>query len=166
MRVIVLHLIHTLSHNLLASLALAPLIAFSAWSARAQEAQPEPVYYVADIELQTTQELGQLLDRAEQLFLSEGSPDPGDAEGDAIVTLILHGPVLRSLLRDNYLQNKKLVTQAASLSALEVIDVKACQSWMTHNGISAEQLQPFIEVVTYGPAEVERLVKERGYLYF
>lgn len=46
--------------------------------------------------------------------------------GEAKVTLVLHGPVLKSLLRENYLQNKNLVDQAASLSALGVIDVKAC----------------------------------------
>jgi intracellular sulfur oxidation DsrE/DsrF family protein len=146
-----------------ASLLLALVFVLPAWSSLAQDAPPEAVYYVADIELHTAQEFGQLLDRAEQLFLQTQSDD---TRGDAIVTLVLHGRVLRNLLRENYLPNKALVDLAASLSALEVIDVKACQSWMTHNGISPGQLQPFIEVVAYGPAEVERLVQERGYLYF
>jgi intracellular sulfur oxidation DsrE/DsrF family protein len=141
-------------------------LAVTAWPAFAQDTPPEAVYFVADIELHTAQELGQLLDRAGQLLSDGGSPPPGDAQGGAIVTLVLHGPVLGSLLRENYAPNKALVDQAASLSALEVIDVKACQSWMTHNGIRPEQLQPFIEVVAYGPAEVERLVEEQGYLHF
>lgn len=165
MRLIFLNLIHRDSLPGSAfSLVLA--LAVPAWPVFAQDAPPEPVYFVADIELHTTRELGQLLDRAGQLLIDEGVSAPVDGQGGAIVTLVLHGPVLRNLLRENYEQNKTLVDQAASLSALEVIDVKACQSWMTHNGISPGQLQPFIEVVAYGPAEVERLVEEHGYLYF
>ena len=166
MRFIVLYLIQSLYHPYLARVALALTIALCAGPAHTQDTPTDPVYFVADIELHTAQEFGQLLDRAEQLLLVEGAPGPGDDAGGVVVTLILHGPVLKNLLRENYRQNTKLVNQAASLSALEVIDVKACQSWMSHHGISAEQLQPFIEVVAYGPAEVQRLVEEQGYLYF
>lgn len=166
MRLLVLNLNHNISFLCPASLALALIIAALTWPVRAQDALPEPVYYVADIELQTAQEFGRLLHRAEQLLLAESSQAAVDAQREALVTLILHGPVLKNLLRENYLQNKTLVDQAASLSALEVIDVKACQSWMKHNGVGPEQLHPFIEVVAYGPAEVERLVREKGYLHF
>jgi intracellular sulfur oxidation DsrE/DsrF family protein len=86
--------------------------------------------------------------------------------GDAKITLVLHGPVLRSLLRDSYRQNKDLVDQAASLSAMEVIDVKACNTWMTSNGVNSEDLQPFVETVIYGPAEVTRLLNDTRYLNF
>ena len=133
-----------------------------ALSSRAQNLPVEEQYYVADIELHTAEEFQQLLERAEQLLILENS----FPEDEAKVTLVLHGPVLKSLLRENYLQNKALVNLAASLSALEVIDVKACSTWMTGNNINPENLQPFIEIVAYGPAEVERLVKDRGYLYF
>ena len=61
---------------------------------------------------------------------------------------------------------KEMVNLAASLSAMEVIDVKACSTWMARNSISPADLQPFIETVAYGPAEVERLLKEKNYLYF
>ena len=133
-----------------------------ALSSFAQNLPVEEQYYVADIELQTAEEFQQLLERAEQFLILEDS----FPEDEAKVTLVLHGPVLRSLLRENYLQNKALVDLAASLSALEVIDVKACSTWMAGNNINSENLQPFIEIVTYGPTEVERLVKDRGYLYF
>lgn len=86
--------------------------------------------------------------------------------GDGSVTLVLHGPVLRSLLRENYLNNKKMVDRAASLSAMGVIGVKACNTWMASNGINSEDLQAFIDSVPYGPAEVERLLKDKHYLYF
>ena len=82
------------------------------------------------------------------------------------MTFVLHGPVLRNLLRQNYLDNKRLVDMAASLSAMGVIDVKACRAWMGSNSISEADLQPFIETVAYGPATVEMLLKERKYLYF
>jgi intracellular sulfur oxidation DsrE/DsrF family protein len=133
-----------------------------ALSSRAQNLPVEEQYYVADIELHTAEEFQQLLERAEQFLILEDS----FPEDEAKVTLVLHGPVLKSLLRENYLQNKALVDLAASLSALEVIDVKACSTWMAGNNINPENLQPFIEIVAYGPAEVERLVKDRGYLYF
>jgi uncharacterized protein len=47
-----------------------------------------------------------------------------------------------------------------------VIDVKACISWMTSNKVNPNDLLPFIETVPYGPAEVQRLLNERGYLKF
>lgn len=135
------------------------------WLAQLSFAQGIPAseqYYVADVELHTADEFLQLLLRAEQ-YLIQAQLAP---EGGAKVTLVLHGPVLKSLIRDRYLQNKDLVDMAARLSALEVIDVKACSSWLSHNKISPASLQPFVETVTYGPAEVERLVTDRNYLYF
>jgi len=137
-------------------------VALMALVTLAQDISIQERYYVADIELHTADEFRQLLERAEQ-FLIQGDSLP---EGDVKVTLVLHGPVLKSLLRENYLQNKTLVDLAASLSALEVIDVKACSTWMAGNNVSPESLQPFIEIVAYGPAEVERLVKDQRYLYF
>lgn len=128
----------------------------------AQESSTEEQYFVVDIELQTVEQFRQLLERAEQL-LQEGAIPQEDA---ARVTFVLHGPVLRNLLRQNYLDNKKTVDMAASLSALGVIDVKACRAWMGFNSVNEKDLQPFIETVSYGPAEVEMLVKEKNYIYF
>jgi len=131
-------------------------------SAVAQENPQLEQQYVVDIELQTVQELHHLLQRAEQLLI-EGKV-PADAE--APVTFVLHGPVVRNLMRRNYLQNKEAVDLAASLSALGVVDIKACRTWMGGNNVSETDLQPFIETVTYGPAEVRRLIEERNYIYF
>lgn len=135
---------------------------FIACFAAAQGAVPDAQRYVVDIELQNTQEFGQLLERAEQLLLA-GVDVPA---GEPRVTFVLHGPVLKDLLRQNYLNSKRLVDLAASLSAMDVIEVKACSAWMKHNGVSSEQLQPFVEVVNYGPAVVERLVNEENHVYF
>ncbi len=128
-------------------------------------AQDSPAQYqnfVADIELQSADQFLELLDRAEQLMLA-GVVTPGSGPK---VTLVLHGPVVRTLLRDNYRDNKPLVDKAASLSALEVIDVKACATWMTINGVNPGNLQPFIEIVPYGSAEVQRLLNEHLYRKF
>ncbi len=143
----------------LISLSLAMVLAFATM---AQEATPQEQHYVADIELQTVEEFRQLLERAEQLLL-EGAVSGGD---EAEVTFVLHGPVVRNLLRQNYLANKKTVDLAASLSAMGVIEVKACRTWMGGHGVNEEDLQPFVETVAYGPGEVLRLAKEKNYIYF
>ena len=136
---------------------------FIAATTFAQEAQLQQQRYVVDIELQTTQEFGQLLERAEQLLLAGVEVPKG---GEAKVTFVLHGPVLKSLLRSNYLENKRLVDLAASLSAMDVIDVKACRAWMKGHGLEEQELQPFVETVSYGPAVVKSLLADKNYLYF
>jgi len=103
-----------------------------------------------------------LLTRAETLFL-EGRIGQ---DGETPVVLVLHGPVLRALLKPNYASSKVLVDRAASLSALGVVDVKACRSWMGDNGVDEAQLQPFVQSVSYGPAEVSRLIREQGFITF
>ena len=148
---------------MLSLLAWSVLVAFAfALAATAQEVAPDEQHYVADIELQTVEEFRQLLERAEQLLL-EGAITQGDVAG---VTFVLHGPVVRNLLRQNYLANKKTVDLAASLSAMGVIEVKACRTWMGGHGVNEEDLQPFVETVAYGPGEVLRLAKEKNYIYF
>ena len=118
--------------------------------------------YVADIELQTEADLDELLSRAEQLLV-QGDVAQGET---AAVTLVLHGPVLRALLKPNYLKSKKTVDLAASLSALGIVEFKACRSWLGENELDEAQLQPFVSTVSFGPAEVGRLVREQGYIYF
>ncbi len=82
------------------------------------------------------------------------------------VAFVLHGPEVRVLLRQNYMMYKATVDLAASLSALGVVDIKACETWMGGNQIMVEELQSFVGTVPYGPGEVNRLVKEEDYLYF
>ncbi len=126
-----------------------------------QQAVQTSSRFVADIELETEADLSELLSRAGQLFL-EGKV----RQEDGAVVLVLHGPVLNSLMKPNYAQSQAVVNQAASLAALGVLEVKACRSWMGQNGMDEEDLQPFVEVVSYGPSEVSRLVREEGYLFF
>jgi hypothetical protein len=118
--------------------------------------------FVADIELQTLDQFRQLLLRAEELFQAGRA----SGEGEAAVVFVLHGPVLRSLLRQNYQDNRETVDLAARLTAFQVIELKACRTWMRGASVSEEELQPFVETVSYGPGEVERLVRENNYVYF
>ena len=137
-------------------LLLASPLAFS------QESGSEDSRFVADIELQTSGEFLQLLQRADQMLV-DGVITQGSLPR---VTFLLHGPVLRDLLRPSYLENRELVDLAASLSALQVVEIKACQTWMADNGVNETDLQPYIETVPYAAGEFERLLAEKNYVRF
>lgn len=130
--------------------------------ASSQDLIPSQQRYVVDIELQTQAQFDLLLQRANQLMLS----GEVQQQGEAAVVFILHGPVLRSLLKQNYAENRQTVDLAARLSALEVIELKACRTWMGGNNVNEADLQPFVESVSYGPGEVEGLLKQGSYSYF
>ncbi|MEH6582631.1 MAG: acyl-CoA transferase [Halioglobus sp.] len=129
------------------------------WPALGQEGPPR---HLAEIELHTAEELRGVLLRAEQL-LANGAMVLGDP---APVTFVLHGPEVKILLRQNYLANKSTVDLAASLSALGVVEIKACETWMGGSGIAVDELQPFVGTVAYGPTEIRRLVDDENFLYF
>lgn len=128
----------------------------------APDTSREGSYYVAAIELHTTAELHAVLERADRL-LAQGLALQSDP---ATVTFVLHGPEVTSLLRQNYLKNKATVDLAARLSALGVVKIKACKTWMGGNAVAEEDLQPFVGTVEYGPEEIRRLVEQEDYLYF
>ena len=71
------------------------LLCLSSVGTFAEELPPAAGHYVVDIELQTLPQFQGLLDRADQLLLAGQLPD----DGEAAVVFVLHGPVLRSLLR-------------------------------------------------------------------
>ena len=131
-------------------------------SAPAQESAPVDARYVADIELQNTQQLSELLARAGQLLLDGVATQNGSPK----VSFVLHGPVIRGLLRQNYAGNTQLVNLAASLSALQVVEIKACRTWMGLHEMDEADLQPFVIPVNLGVGEVERLREEKNYLDF
>ena len=133
-----------------------------ACASTAQDISLDSPTYVVDIELHTTAELYSVLERADQLLL-DGVALQSDPP---TVTLVLHGAEVISLLRQNYRQNKAVVDLAARLSALGVVEIMACETWMGGNSVAGEDLQPFVKTVRYGPEEIRRLVDEESYLYF
>lgn len=143
-------------------ISLALLLALAPWPVSAQSDNVEVPRYIAGIELHTAEELQAALKRAEQLLvdgiLPLGSQMP--------VAFVLHGPEVRVLLRQNYLKYKETVDLAASLAALGVVEINACETWMGGNQVIAEDLQSFVGTIPYAPSEINRLVKEENYLYF
>lgn len=115
---------------------------------------------VLDVSVHSLDELKVLLDRAEEIAARPRSQ--GESAG---VVLVLHGPEVQFFAISNYPRYKDIVDQAARLDAFDVVDVKICRSMMDRLGIERDDIPAFIEQVPYGPAEVERLVRE-GYVYF
>ena len=128
----------------------------------AQQPDSSGVRYVADIELQSSRQLTGLLQRASQLLLD------GVAAQDGIpkVSFVLHGPVIKDLLKQNYAGNLQMVNLAASLSALQVVEIKVCRTWMGLNDVHESDLQPFVVPVNLAGSEVERLREKKNYLDF
>lgn len=128
----------------------------------ARLAQQRSEKYIARIEVHTAEELDQLLNRAEQLFDSGGF----ESGKDAPIAFVLHGPEAKTLLKQNYQANKSLVDRVARLSAFNVVDVKVCRTWLGGESIGLDQLPPFIMTIPFGPAELDRLIEQEGYVYF
>jgi intracellular sulfur oxidation DsrE/DsrF family protein len=142
--------------------SLALLAGFVCTGAWAQEFLPEgsEQRYIARIELHSAAELAGILRRADVLF-SERGFEPGEP-----VVFVLHGAEGRVFLRQSYPQNKSLVDLAARLSALGVVDIKVCETWMGGQNIERAQLLPFVGTVANGPEETLELMNEKHYSYF
>ena len=125
------------------------------------EQKPSPKY-LAQIEVHSTEELNNLLERSEELF-DKGEIKPGQ---DTPVSFVLHGPEALLLLQSNYPSNQQLVDLAAKLSAFKVVDIRVCETWMGNNQLDQSQLPPFIGTGPFGPAETKRLLEQEAYVYF
>jgi hypothetical protein len=123
-------------------------------------AEEDDKRYLAHIEVHTAAELLGILSRADQLFSTQqlDTAEP--------IVFVLHGAEGRAFLRQSYASNKTLVDLAAKLSALQVVDIRVCETWMGGRHIDVEQLQPFVDTVPYGPAEIKRLRGDENYVYF
>lgn len=121
-------------------------------------ADPERV--VLDISVHTEEELRVLFDRAGQLA-AKLQP----AGQQASIVLVLHGPEVEFFSTRNYDSYREIVDQAARLDALDIVDVKICQTMMKIAGVERDDIPSFIEQVPLGSAEIDRLVEE-GYVYF
>ena len=123
--------------------------------AHAQEDVASDSYprFIADVQLHTEEEMLLLLERAQTLLL-EGSLQPGQQPA---VTFVLHGPEVNLLTTSHYLEHRQVADLAASLSALGVVEIMACRTWMGKNDLAEPMLLPFVKTVPYGPAEERRL---------
>ncbi len=113
---------------------------------------------VYDVSLHDPQALQVLLDRLDTLAQA---PNPQAQPAD--IALVLHGPELEYFAIGNYTRYSALVDLAAKLDAFQLVEVKACSTKMRALGLKPQDLPAFIEIVPFGPGEVERLLGE-GYL--
>lgn len=111
--------------------------------------------YVFDVVIHKPDEMEKLLGRIEQLATTT-KPN----ENDPSLALILHGPEIEFFTRKNYQQYMNLVDRAAKLDKKGIIDVKVCDTMIRALNIDDSELPDFVEHVPYGPAEVDRLVKQ------
>lgn len=117
--------------------------------------RPRTVY---DISLHEAGDLRLLLERLEMLA-SQPRPHSDKPE----IALVLHGPELSYFAIKNYSKHRELVDLAAKLDAFQAIEIKACRTKMREYELEPADLPAFIEIVPFGPAEVQRLEGE-GYL--
>lgn len=116
-----------------------------------------PQKYLFDLVGHSEQELMSLMNRAKQM--AEGAQDNRDS---LEIALVLHGPDIDFFATPNYARYQGLVDLAAQLDAYDVIDFKACSVALQQRGYERPDIPTFIELVPFGPDEIERL-RERGY---
>ncbi len=116
-------------------------------------------HYLFDVTNHTLDELQALLQRADEITQTR-QPEYDDIK----IALILHGPDIHLFTQQNYSKNKKLVDLAAKLDALNIIDMKVCETAMSSMGISRSNIPPFIESVPFSPAEINRLLNVENYI--
>ncbi len=120
-----------------------------------------PGGFMAEISLNTPEEVESALKRAEQLFNDGQIP-----AGTKPAQFILHGPEVALFLRENYNSHKLLIDLAARLSAFEVVEIKVCETRLDLLGRGKNDIYPFVGTVPFGPSEQQRLLDEQGYQYF
>lgn len=115
--------------------------------------------FLAQLHAHTPAELSRVLDRAEKWS------EMHDGYINQPIAVVLHGSEANAFLKENYLQYRSLVDQAAKLDAFNVVDIQICERWMGNNEVSRDQIPPFIDTVTYGPQRIKSLIKA-GYQSF
>lgn len=125
-------------------------------SAPGEPGESQPV--VIDVVLHERKDILSMLKRAEKLAMT-----PYSAERPQQISLVLHGEEIDHFRISKYSENKDIVDLAAKLDAFNVIDVKMCNTMMGILKVDKREIPAFIEIVPYGPAEVDRL-EQRGYL--
>jgi intracellular sulfur oxidation DsrE/DsrF family protein len=113
---------------------------------------------VIDVVLHDRKEILGMLKRAEALAMT-----PNPVERPRQIALVLHGPEIEHFRISKYQNNQDIVDLAAKLDAFNVIDVKMCNTMMNVLEVDRREIPAFIEIVPYGPAEVERL-QQQGFI--
>ncbi|NOZ09934.1 MAG: hypothetical protein GXP09_02635 [Gammaproteobacteria bacterium] len=127
-------------------------------SAQIRLEQPNPELlvsrYVLDVSVHSQADLEALLNQVEHLQLKNKLPDDGP-----IFALVLHGPEIDFFAKKNYPKHKSIVDRVADLDARGIIETKMCQTMMKFRSIQDSDVPSFVELVPYGPDEIDRLIK-------
>ncbi|WP_126454743.1 DsrE family protein [Sulfuriflexus mobilis] len=115
-------------------------------------------HYAYDIVLHTPEQIREVLQHAEKI-----SQSPRPANEKPSIAMVLHGPEIDFFSIENYPKYRDIVDLAAKLDAYNVIEVKMCQTMMRKRGLKNNNVPGFIELVPYGPGEVEKL-RQNGYV--
>lgn len=110
--------------------------------------------YLFDVSDHSFDDLQTLLNRAREV----SQFDAGEYQ-DLKIVMILHGPDIEWFTQQNYARNMQLIDLAAELDAMEIIDMKVCETAMSGRGIRREDVPAFIESVPYAPDEIKRLLQ-------
>lgn len=116
--------------------------------------------YVAQIQVNTTDEVSTILMRLDDLLKGEGSFDSSEP-----LALVLHGDEAKAFLPQNYSENKALVDLAARLDAFNAVDVQICETWLRGQSVSPSELPAFVDTIPYGPLHEASLI-QKGYQFF
>ena len=123
-----------------------------------QGSQGESQPLVIDVVLHDRQAILRMLQRAETLAMT-----PNPVERPREIALVLHGPEIEHFRISKYSGNQDIVDLAAKLDAFNVIDIKMCNTMMNQLNVDRREIPAFIEIVPYGPDEVDTLQRE-GFL--
>ena len=129
----------------------------SAYAEPPGEIEPESPGYVFGVTVNTADQLGVILDRADSLR------ELFDPEKHGRIAIVLHGKELHLFQKDNYAANMLIVERARQLDHENIIDIKACQTMMRALEIEQSELPDFIEQVPLAPVEIRRLQVEHGF---
>jgi intracellular sulfur oxidation DsrE/DsrF family protein len=138
--------------------AAAPRQAMAATVTTPSNADNAAQKFLFDLVGHSEQELLSLMNRAKQM--AESAQDNRDT---LEIALVLHGPDIDFFAAPNYTRYQQLVDLAAQLDAYDVIDFKACSVALEKRGFDRPDIPAFIELVPFGPDEIERL-RESGYI--
>lgn len=117
--------------------------------------------FLARINHDSPEEVADALKRAEMLYNEGRLPKNTDP-----IAIVLHGPEVEVFFKDKYDEYKNIVDLAQRLSELGVVDVRVCETQTGILGRSRSSIHPFIGTVNFGPAEVNRLLRQQNYVYF
>ena len=124
-----------------------------------QRPDPEvvPPGYVFGVTVNSAQQLGVILDRADSLR------ELFNPAQHSRIAIVLHGNELQLFQKNSSSINHSIIERARLLDEDQIIDIKACQTRMRFLNIQQSDLPSFIEQVPFAPAEIERLKIEEGF---